>query len=177
MFKRSLAVAALLAAAAFPAQAGAVTLFDNSAPPVPLKVSLTSSAGSPVSLGKVTADRDSDGNLTVTADYRSDGSKPIKAVRIRFEVIDPFGGQLGYFNGISQDPLVPKKAANMTWSSDRAYPIAATIQARVTDVAFADGTYWQAPEVPNPVIAAEHQRLLQVYRDGGLQALLKALGE
>ncbi|HVA37417.1 MAG TPA: hypothetical protein VNJ51_07370 [Candidatus Dormibacteraeota bacterium] len=178
MFKRFVLVVAALALMVVPSvRAEAVNLLEGGSVPVPLKVAVTQVPGAPVELGAVTATRDSDGNLDVTAAYRNTGRHQITAVRIRFEVYDPFGGQLGYFNGVSQDPLPALKSVTMDWGGDEPYPIAGSVRARVTDVAFADGTYWQAPDVPNPVVAAEHRRLLKIYRDGGLPALLKALGE
>ncbi|TAM91336.1 hypothetical protein EPN42_04065 [bacterium] len=177
MFERALPALVLGLAAVWPIAGGAAeqaTPIDH----VPaITVTVLPEAGAPVVLDEVKAERDGDGNVDVSASYHNIERKAVTAVRVRFDVFDPFGGEIGYFNGVSQDPLAPLKTAATEWNGDQPYPISAALRARVTAVAFADGTFWQASDVPNAVIDAEHHRLLGIYKDNGLQALLKALGQ
>jgi|GEM_PF-6175007 len=181
MTTRVLPLLALALIAAWPAAVRAAVNPVEQPPPTeripPLKVTVIPQANAPVTIDELVAKRDVDGNIEVSAAYRNTERKAVTAIRIRFDILDPFDGPLGYFNGVSQAGVPALKSTTSSWNGDRPYPLSSAIHARVTDVAFADGSYWQAPDAPNPVIAAEHHRLLQVYRDGGVQALLKALNE
>ncbi|TAM73489.1 hypothetical protein EPN44_13925 [bacterium] len=177
MFKRALPALVLGLAAALPIAGGAAEQATPMDHVPPITVTVVPEAGAPVLLDVVKAQRDGDGDIDVAASYHNTERKAVTALRVRFDVFDPFGGELGYFNGVSQDPLAALKAATIEWNGDQPYPISAALRARVTAVAFADGTFWQASDVPNAVIDAEHHRLLQIYKDNGLQALLKALGQ
>ncbi|TAM59349.1 hypothetical protein EPN52_08045 [bacterium] len=177
MFRRALLALALGAISALPAAAPAAELSAPVEAIPPIKVTVLPEAGEPVVLDHVYAKRDVDGDIDITTVYHNTDRKAVSAVRVRFDVFDPFGGDLGYFNGVSQDPLAALKEATIDFSGDQPYPISASLRARVTAVAFTDGTFWQASDVPNAVIGTEHRRLLQIYKDNGLEALLKALNE
>lgn len=116
--------------------------------------------------------------------YHNSGNRRVIAVRFQWKLVDAFDQPRWVVEVTDSDALAPGKTRTRQWEQE----VSATDEVvkalvTVTMVRFHDGTLWssaprrtESPESDHAV-RSERARLLRLYDDRGLEALLEALRE
>lgn len=116
--------------------------------------------------------------------YRNNSTRRVSAIRFQWKLLDAFDQPQWVAEITDTDGLMPRETRERRWEQEvsQAENIVKALLA-VKMVRFEDGTVWppppqdsQAPP-PHEVIRVERKRLMELYEQQGLDALLRALHE
>ncbi len=116
--------------------------------------------------------------------YRNSSTRPVTAVRFQWKLLDVFDQPQWVVEVTDSEALAPRETREGRWEQ-QVSNVDEVVKALLTVkmVRFQDGTLWfsspqeiQTPE-PDEAVRSERKRLLKLYDDRGIEALLEALHE
>jgi hypothetical protein len=79
--------------------------------------------------------------------YRNISDRPVDAVKFRIRLSDNYGKDLGTFHAPDEGILGAGQERTQKWKRDRVYPSTTTMQIRVLQARFSDGTMWNSTKM------------------------------
>jgi hypothetical protein len=113
--------------------------------------------------------------------YKNISSKRFIAVKFQWTFFDAFGKPLGSFELVDDESLNPRQRHEKEWEQSAVPAEAASARVFALAVKFEDDSAWtsNAKEYKDPIVDRalqdERERLLKLYQNDGIDALLKDL--